>query len=325
MPIRRHGAGWEVRIQHGGRRYSKTVATRSDAQYLEARLRQRVNDSRAGRAPSYTLEEGLERWVREEFPRLKSQKNYRSLVKTVLPFVGGMALGRVVEAADAIRAAGLSRRLSPATINRQLALVKRVAKLAYRNWSWLDSDVGAKIELLPGEVKRNEWVTPAQAKKLLAASKGKVREAIRWAVLTGLRKGELLSLTPLHIRGRVIYLKETKSGLPRAVPIPPELDPAKFPFGLGAFPLHQGFQAARKAAGVPHILFHDLRRSYASWLLQGGADLGAVRDLLGHSSITMTSRYVGTSEKHLSQTVKSLPSLGIKRGSGNARHRRKAA
>lgn len=325
MPIRRHGTGWEVRIQHGGRRYSKTVATRSDAQYLEARLRQRVNDSRAGRAPSYTLEEGLERWVREEFPRLKNKKNNRSLVRSLLPHVGTRGLVEVVEAAAAVREAGLAKRLGPATINRSLALLKRIAKLAYRRWGWLENDLGAKISLVPGEVKRSEWVTPAEAKKLLAASKGKVREAIRWALLTGLRRGELLSVTPLHIRGRMIYLTETKSGLPRAVPIPPELDPKDFPYGIGAFPLHQGFKAAREKAGLPHIRLHDLRRSYASWLLQGGADLGAVRDLLGHSSITMTSRYVGTSEKHLSQTVKSLPSLGLKRGRKNAPHRRKAA
>jgi len=325
VPIRRHGAGWEVRIQHGGRRYSQTVATRSDAQYLEAKLRQRVNDSRAGRLPSYSLEEGLERWVREEFPRLKNKKNNRSLVKQLLGQIHGNGLEQVVEVADAIRQDGLHRGLAAATVNRHLALLRRIAKLAYKRWGWLENDLGAKISLVPGEVKRTEWVTPAEAKRLLAASQGKVREAIRWALLTGLRRGELLSLTTLHIRGRMIYLKDTKSGLPRAVPIPPELDPAKFPFGLGAYGLHQGFQAARKAAGVPHIRFHDLRRSYASWLLQAGADLGAVRDLLGHSSITMTSRYVGTSEKHLSETVKSLPSLGRKRGSGNAPHRRKAA
>src|SRR5687767_9972782 len=100
MPIRRHGNGWEVRIQHGGRRYSKTVATRSDAQYLEARLRQRVNDTRAGRVSSHTLEEALERWLREEFPRLKSQESYRSIVKAIIPFVSSRGLPEVVEVAN---------------------------------------------------------------------------------------------------------------------------------------------------------------------------------------------------------------------------------
>jgi integrase len=314
VPIRRHGSGWEVRLQHGGRRYSKTVATRSDAQYLEARLRQRVNDTRAGRTPSYTIEEALARWLREEFPRLKSKQSHRSLVKAILPFLSGKPLGNVVEVADAIREGGLGAGLAPAPINRRLALLKRIAKLAYRRWHWLENDLGAKIELLPGEVRRTEWVTPAEAKRLMAAAAGPIREAIRWAVLTGLRRGELLSLTPAHFRGRVIHLKDTKSGLPRSVPMPAELDPRRFPFGIQPTALSKGFQDARRRAGLPHIRYHDLRRSYATWLLQRGSDLGSVRDLLGHSTIAMTSRYVGSDMKTLSKAVKSLPTLGVKRG-----------
>jgi len=36
---------------------------------------------------------------------------------------------------------------------------------------------------------------------------------------------------------------------------------------------------------------HSLRHTFASWLVQNGADLGEVRDALGHSSITTTTRY----------------------------------
>ena len=324
MPIRRHGNGWEVRLQHGGVRYSKTVATRSDAQYLEARLRQRVNDTRAGRHPSFTLEEALERWLREEFPRLKSHETHRSLIKHILPFTGGKALEQVVEVADLIREDCLRLGLAAAPINRRLALLKRISKLAYLRWGWLQNDLGAKIALLPGEVKRSEWVTTAEAKRLMAAARPEIREAIRWALLTGLRRGEILKMTPDLIRGRMIYLKDTKSGRPRAIPIPAELNPKRFPFGLHPTFLSKGFQDARRRAGLPHIRYHDLRRSYATWLLQRGGDLGSVRDLLGHSTIAMTSRYVGTSEVHLRQTVKNLPWLGPTRGRKNAPKSEKA-
>ena len=325
MPIRKHGAGWEVRVQHGGRRYSKTVATRSDAIYLEARLRQRVGDTRAGRVPQYSLEEGLERWLREEFPRLKSQQSYRSLVKAILPYCAARAISEVVEVAETIRTEGNQSGLAPAPINRRLALVKRIAKLAYRRWHWLENDLGAKIELLPGEVRRTEWVTPAEARKLMAAAKPQIREAIRWALLTGLRRGELLSLTPLHFRNGAIHLTVTKSGKARTVPLPPELDPKRFPFGLGKTELSKGFQAARRRARLPHIRFHDLRRSYGTWLVQRRADPAVVRDLLGHSTLSMTSRYLGTDLTQLSKAVKTLPSLGLSRGRKNGSHRGKRA
>lgn len=323
MPIRKHGAGWEVRIQHGGRRYSKTVATRSDALYLEARLRQRVNDTRSGRVPTYSLEEAIQRWLTDEAPRLRS--DYSSLVKAIIPSCGSKSLGQVVEAAYAIREDGLRSGLAPAPINRRLALLKRIAKLAYKCWGWLENDLGGKISLLPGEVKRTEWVTPAEAKRLIAASRGKVREAIRWLLLTGLRRGELLGMTPDLIRGRMIYLKDTKSGRPRAIPIPEELDPKAFPYGLNVMELRRGFENARRLAVLPHIRLHDLRRSYGTWLVQHGSDVAAVRDLLGHSTIAMTSRYLGTNERHLAETVKNLPSLGKSRGRKTRPQRVKAA
>jgi integrase len=323
VPIRKHGAGWEVRIQHGGRRYSKTVATRSDALLVEARMRQQFNDSRAGRIPQYTFEEALRRWLNEEHPRLKS--SHASLVKAILPHGTGRLLSGVAAIAEAIRTAGNKSGLGPATINRRLALVKRVAKLSYKRWKWLDKDYGAEIELLPGEVKRSEWVTPQEARRLMQCADPDIREAIRWAVLTGLRRGEMLGLQPHYFRGHAVYLPTSKSGKPRSVPLPAELDPKKFPFGLNPTRLDKGFQAARRKAGLGHIRFHDLRRSYATWLLQGGAGLKEVQDLLGHANISMTSRYLGSSVEHLRSAVGGLPSMGTKRGSKNGSHRGKEA
>lgn len=321
MPIRKHGAGWEVRVQHGGRRLSKTVATRSDAIYLEARLVQRVNDTRAGRVSSYTLEEALTRWLREEFPRLRSQQSHRSLVKAILPFIDGKSLFDVPAVADEIRTVGLANDLGPAPINRRLALLKRIAKLAYRRWHWLENDLGAKIELLPGEVRRTEWVTPAEAKRLMAAASPPIREAIRWALLTGMRRGELLSLTPAHFRNGAVHLTVTKSGKPRTIPLPAELNPKRFPFDLHPTALSKGFQDARGRARMPHIRFHDLRRSYGTWLVQRRTDAAVVRDLLGHSTLTMTSRYLGTDLTQLRKAVKTLPSLGLSRGRNGTSHR----
>jgi site-specific recombinase XerD len=55
--------------------------------------------------------------------------------------------------------------------------------------------------------------------------------------------------------------------------------------------LKTGFDRARKAAGMPHVHFHDLRHSTASLLVQAGIDLHTICKRFGHSTTKMSERY----------------------------------
>jgi integrase len=324
MPIRRHGRGWEVRIQHGGRRLSRTVASRQDALHLEAKLRQQVHDIRAGRTPTYSLEDALLRWLTGEATALRSKDNLKNKVRAIQPYAKGRRLDEVADVAERVIAEGQAAGLRPATINRRLAVLRRVARLAHRKWKWLERDEAGRIQLLPGEEPRYVQASEAQAEALLRAARGRPREAIRWAALTGLRAGELRRVEPHHFRdGCLLVERKTKTMKPRIVPLAAGLDPQDFPYGLTNRELTTAFREARERAGMPWLQFRDLRRTFGSWIVQKTRSLKLAQDLLGHTTPVITSQhYAHLLEGDLREAVKVLPTFA---GQARGRGRKKKA
>jgi site-specific recombinase XerD len=87
------------------------------------------------------------------------------------------------------------------------------------------------------------------------------------------------TLKAIKHRGELIFCQEDGS----------MLNPGQF---------HEVLWAAQRAAGLRRITWHELRHSYASILVSGGAPLALIRGLLGHSSVKMTERYAHLSDEH---------------------------
>ena len=230
-----------------------------------------------------------------------------------------------VEVLDQYRAHRLSEKVGPATINREMATLKHALSKAVE-WKLLRKiareeltairkyqEPDGRLRYLSGE---------AEAERLLQACENWLRPIVLTAIHTGMRKGELLGLTwdCVDMTHGFIRLKQTKNGKARALPLNETLwglfsqlrtrqdvpwvfhDPA----GHRWDDVRHGFDRACEGAGLTDFHFHDLRHTFASWLMMRGVPLATVSNLLGHTSPTMTLRYAHLSPKHLTSAVRVL-------------------
>jgi len=151
-----------------------------------------------------------------------------------------------------------------------------------------------------------------------------LRDIVGCALLTGMRKGEILGLKWRQVKGNFIYLRKTKTAKSRQVPISDDLA-ALFKRirqrqGLGSEyvftfegkrieSLKGGFAAAVERAGIEDLKFHDCRHTFSSHFVMRGGSIKALQEILGHTTLTMTMKYAHLAQSHKKQAVNLLNGL----------------
>jgi len=234
--------------------------------------------------------------------------------------------------------------LSAASINRPLATLRALLRMAHEEWEALDKLPKIKLEREPEG--RARWLTVEEATRLLDACRESRNPAlvdlVEFSLFTGLRQAEALGLDWNRVdRSRgVILLEITKSGRRREVPLNDGADAVLvrrgpkeegLVFGARSFDhFRSAWERALTRAKLMDFRFHDLRHTYASWLVQKRVTLLEVKDLLGHASLAMTKRYSHLAPEHLRQAAASLdgvlssPEAGLK-GADDASDRESSA
>jgi integrase len=173
----------------------------------------------------------------------------------------------------------------------------------------------------PGRVR---YLTDNERARLLEAAGAekdrRLAALVRLALLTGMREGELTGLTwdSLDLERGLASLAAAKAGARSvalsgpAVAILRDLRarrvlgwPLVFaapPHGKALFP-RSAWNRAVRAAELVDFRFHDLRHSFASYLLSAGASLPELAAALGHRTLAMVARYAHLEKAHAAALV----------------------
>lgn len=269
-------------------------------------------------------------------PRLRSCHQRERFLKQIAKHFENREL-RSIKRNDIVSYANhrLSQGITPASINIELSAYSAAINYAKKSWE-LDLPNPVTGLFFPQKPGRLRYLEKEEAALLLDKAKNLrstcLSDFIELALNTGARKNELLQLQFKSVDlGRSIITIEghtTKTGKRRYLPINKAARQVfqrrqayreqNCPSSPWVFSKRSGdrvkypdnaFRAAVEQAGIEDFHVHDLRHTFASWLVSEGVELIKVRDLLGHSSIKMTERYAHLAPDRLHDAVAVLDGI----------------
>lgn len=216
--------------------------------------------------------------------------------------------------------------LSSATVNRALRLISSLLGYAMDK-RWIKRSIRIKKRRVPKDANLDSKILSEAEEAALLGSVDNMGRRILYtvAVRTGLRLGELdaLAWDDVDDKRRIIHVRSGKGAQYRSVPmtemVRDELDTLrlfakseKVFWNLRSYfdgkPVNDHLRDDLIRAGVEnsHFTFHGFRHTFATRLLEKGATLADVSRLMGHSSITMTERYL-----HLTARSPAFDAIGL--------------
>lgn len=216
-----------------------------------------------------------------------------------------------------------SKGAANATINRELAIITRVFSLAREQGRIVSQP---KIKKLPESKPRQGFVEWPQLCKLSRAlgNLWVLRFIMLFAYYTGWRKGEItnLRLPDVNFYSGEIFLRDSKSGESRVIFMGRTtrriLERARAStMGNGPYffewidggqvkDFRASWEKACAIAGVPDILFHDLRRSAVRRFMILGIPVHTAMKITGHKTRHVFDRYRIVSDNELRDAAKNL-------------------
>jgi integrase len=197
----------------------------------------------------------------------------------------------------------LGRGTSELTTNRETALLKKMFSFAIEK-GLATNNPAKKIKMFSeSNTARTRVLSVEEEQRLFVELASHIRPIVLTALNTGLRYSEIVGLkwNDIDMEQGKIKVEHTKSGKVRFVPINSVLRSDLERLSVGkkqvgrvfrSKSIRKGFENACRRAGIEGFVFHDLRRTFGTRLLERGVDIVTISRLYGHSSVLVTQRYL---------------------------------
>ena len=307
-----------------------TGFTKPERRYAQVVMNKIMEDALHGRLPTKDASSGVE-YVADAIdafihrPSPPGETDVRALMK-VKSELGSIKLKRIT-IADFMDYFS-KRRIAANSLAREMTSVNAMISYA-RDGGMSAPDI--KLKRPQYDDERVRWLYREEMDALIEACPPDIKTLVAFLFFTGARLGEATSLRWRDVVGNSAIFSSRKGKAKkirrRSIILSPSMIEAMGEKGASNEYVFKNtignkwdrsnfytyFNPVCEELGIEDFHPHDCRHTFASHLVQKGASLGHVAELLGHSSLQMVMRYAHLAPAHLESTVSLLWDADTKR------------
>ncbi|WP_026603672.1 tyrosine-type recombinase/integrase [Methylomonas sp. 11b] len=331
--LRKKGNIWHIDKTVAGIKLRESTGE-SELEEAERYLAKRIQEIRSevvyGERRERIFDEAAARFI-EEYGHKRSLDRDIDTLKAVMPYIGDLALKKIHSASlDQYIRDRKAAKISAGTLNRDMAVIRRVLKLCVAMWRdeqgrpWLDN--APLLPTVQGVKRKPRPISVAEQDRLINGMPQYLADMALFALHTGLRDQEICGLQWQHERrlsgtSEIVFIiteERAKNDHERIVPLNSVArsivnryrDQSEFVFHLKGNRLermnNRAWRKAREAANLADVRVHDLRHTFGMRLRAAGVSFEDRQDLLGHHAGHITTHYCKAEIARLIECVELL-------------------
>lgn len=327
--IRKRRDKWQVQIrQLGHQSLTRSFLNRKDAEawarQTEVSLDQGTLVTRDDKLKRLTVGDLLTRYGNEVTPRKRGAEVELIRLKALARLkLANLTLRELTSEKLATYRDERLEKVATSTVRREFTVLRHVLQVARRDWGIkLEGNPIDHVSLPASPRARERRLSEGELISLLEALRSTrnrwIEPALRFAVATGLRRGELLAMKWSDIvpDQRLLVVPQTKTGEPRVIPLTAaamavlgtlsKQEHDDRVFALSANALRIGWKRVTRRAKIENLRFHDLRHEAISRFFELGLSIPEVALISGHKDPRMLFRYTHIRPAHVGRRLDDL-------------------